>query len=84
MPHVVLLSKSRIVGRRTKTWTFSEFGDDNIATNVTIYEYVDDEVGNWIERREYYLWRDDSYQSKRVTMRTLTYYPVNSFHEKAI
>jgi len=23
---------------------------DNIATNVTIYEYVNDEVGNWIER----------------------------------
>lgn len=65
-------------GRRTKTWTFSEFGDDNVATNVTIYEYVDDEVGNWIERREYYLWRDDTYQSKRVTTRTLTYYPVNS------
>ena len=23
---------------------------DNIATNVAIYEYVNDEVGNWIER----------------------------------
>jgi hypothetical protein len=65
-------------GRRTKTWTFNEFGDDNIATAVTIYEYVDDEVGNWIERREYHLWRNDSYQSKRTTTRTLTYYPAGS------
>lgn len=61
-------------GRRSKTWTFSEFADDNIATNVTIYEYVNDEIGNWIERREYRLWRDDSYQSKRLTTRRLTYY----------
>jgi hypothetical protein len=62
-------------GRRSKTWTFSEFGDDNIATNVTIYEYVNDEIGNWIVRHEHHLWRDDSYQSKRLTTRTLTYYP---------
>lgn len=61
-------------GRRSKTWTFSEFGNDNIATNVTIYEYVNDQIGNWVERHEYHLWRDDSYQAKRLTMRTFTYY----------
>ena len=61
-------------GRRSKTWTFSEFSDDNIATNVTIYEYVNNEIGNWIERHEYHLWRDDSHQSKRLTTRTFTYY----------
>jgi hypothetical protein len=37
-------------GRRSKTGTFNEFGDDNIATNVTIYECANDEVGNWIQR----------------------------------
>jgi hypothetical protein len=62
-------------GRRSKTWIFSEFGDENIATNVTIYEYVNDDIGNWIERREHHLWRDGSYQSKSLTTRTLTYYP---------
>jgi len=61
-------------GRRSKIWTFNEFGHDNIATNVTIYEYVNDDIGNWLERHEYHLWRDDSYQSKRLTTRTLTYY----------
>lgn len=65
-------------GRRSKTWTFSEFADENIATNVTIYEYVNDEIGNWIERHEYHLWRDDLYRSKRLTTRTLTYYRANS------
>jgi hypothetical protein len=65
-------------GRRIKTWTFSEFADDNIATNVTIYEYVNDEVGNWVERHEYRLCRDDPSQSKRLTTRTHTYYQVNS------
>jgi YD repeat-containing protein len=65
-------------GRRSKTWTFSEFADDNLATNVTIYEYVNDEIGNWIERHEYHLWRNDSYQSKRLITRTLTYYQANS------
>ena len=64
-------------GRRSKIWTFNEFGHDNIATNVTIYEYVNDDIGNWLERHEYHLWRDDSYQSKRLTTRTLTYYEDN-------
>ena len=48
-------------------------GNDNIATNATIYEYANGEIGNWIERHEYHLWRDDSYQSKRLTTRTLAY-----------
>ena len=61
-------------GRIGKIWTFSEFGDDNIASSVTIYEYVTDDVGNWIERREFHLWRNDTYQSKRITTRKLTYY----------
>jgi hypothetical protein len=62
-------------GRLSKLWTFSEFDDDNIASNVTIYQYVNDERGNWIERCEFHLWRNDSYQSKTTTTRMLTYYP---------
>jgi hypothetical protein len=61
-------------GRRSKTWTFDEFGGDKLVTSVTIYGYVKDEVGNWIERHEYHLWRDDSYRTKRLTTRTLAYY----------
>jgi hypothetical protein len=62
-------------GRIGKLWTFSEFGDDDIASSVIIYEYVTDDFGNWIERREFHLWRNDSYQSKGITTRKLTYYP---------
>jgi hypothetical protein len=42
---------------------------------VTIYEYVTDDVGNWIERREFHRWRNDSYHSKGIATRKLTYYP---------
>jgi hypothetical protein len=61
-------------GRLGKLWTFSEFGEDDIASSVTIYEYVTDDVGNWIERREFHRWRNDSYHSKGIA-RKLTYYP---------
>jgi hypothetical protein len=59
-------------GRCITTWAFNE--GDNVATSATIYEYVDDEVGNWTERHEFHLWRDNSCQIKRLTIRTITYY----------
>jgi hypothetical protein len=62
-------------GRKSKIWTFDEFGEDNIASSVTIYEYVNDILGNWIDRSEFHLWRNDSYKSKVITSRKLTYYP---------
>ncbi len=62
-------------GRITKLWTFSEFDEDNVASSVTIYQYVNDDRGSWIERSELHLWRNDSYQSKTTTTRKLTYYP---------
>lgn len=62
-------------GRMSKVWTFSEFDDDNLASNVTIYQYVNDNRGNWIERCEFHLWRNDTCQSKTTTTRVLTYYP---------
>jgi hypothetical protein len=61
-------------GRIGKVWTFTEFDDDNIASSVTIYQYVNDHRGNWIGRSEFHLWRNDSYQSKTTTTRKLTYY----------
>lgn len=62
-------------GRIDKVWTFNEFGEDNIASGVTIYQYVNDDRGNWIERSQLHLWRNDSYQSKTTTTRKLAYYP---------
>jgi hypothetical protein len=43
-----------------------------------LYKYVNDEIGNWIERHEIHLWRDDSYRTKRLTTRSLSYYQVKS------
>jgi hypothetical protein len=42
---------------------------------VIVYEYVADDFGNWIERREFHRWRNDSYRSKGITTRKPTYYP---------
>jgi len=61
-------------GRRAKVWTYNEFDGSNTASSVTIYEYVDDELGNWIEQRKRHLWRNDSYESKNITTRKLTYH----------
>jgi YD repeat-containing protein len=61
-------------GRIAKHCTFSEFEADEIASKVTIYKYVNDDVGNWIERRESHLWRNDSYASEAITTRKLAYY----------
>lgn len=61
-------------GRRAKVWTYNEFDASNTASSVTIYEYVDDELGNWIEQCKRHLWRNDSYESKTITTRKLTYH----------
>jgi hypothetical protein len=62
------------VGRESKIWTFNEFEDDEVAKGVTIYEYVNDERGNWIERREFHRWRNQSDHSKTITRRKVTYF----------
>ena len=61
-------------GRVNKVWSFNEFNDDNVARNMTIYEYLNDDIGNWIERREFHLRRDDSFKSRTITSRKLKYY----------
>jgi len=60
-------------GRRAKVWTYNEFDGSDTPSGVSIYEYTDDEHGNWIEQRERRLWRNDSYESKRIVTRKLTY-----------
>jgi hypothetical protein len=66
-------------GRLSKLWTFNEFEDDNIASSVTMYEYTNDDFGNWIERRRLNQFRNCSQQSKQITTRKLTYYAGNIF-----
>jgi hypothetical protein len=62
-------------GRVSKVWTFDEFTNDDTATSVTLSQYVDDAQGNWIEHHECHVWRKDAHQSRKLTTRTLTYYP---------
>jgi len=61
-------------GRRAKVWTYNEFDGGNTPSMVSIYEYTDDEHGNWIEQRKRHVWRNDSYKSKTIITRKLTYY----------
>lgn len=61
-------------GRKRRVSTFTEFGDDEAASGLKIYEYACDEFGNWIERREFHKFRGDLSWSKTVTIRNLTYY----------
>jgi len=56
-----------------KLWTFNELGEDDTASSVTIYQYVNDDRGNWIERNESHILRKDSYQSKTTSTRKVTY-----------
>jgi hypothetical protein len=60
-------------GRRAKVWTYNEFDDGTTPSSVSLYEYVDDELGNWIEQRKCHIWRNDSYESRTITTRKLTY-----------
>lgn len=62
-------------GRLAKVWSFNEFADDDVANAVTVHEYDTDELGNWVERREFHQSRGDSHWSKTITTRKLTYYP---------
>lgn len=60
-------------GRCGKVWTYNEFDDSTTPSGVSIYEYVDDELGNWIEQRKRHMSRNDSYESTTITTRKLTY-----------
>lgn len=60
-------------GHEIKTWYFNEW--DNLAKGVTVFEYTFDELGNWIEQREYHRFKGHSHWTQRITNRKLTYYP---------
>ena len=58
-------------GRLWKLWTFSDFEDK--AQSVEIYTYVDDERGNWIDRRGVHVWRSDTRKTTNSATRELLY-----------
>jgi len=61
-------------GRKSRVWSFNDLAENDVANAVTVYEYETDEVGNWIERREFHRSRSDSHWSNKVSTRKLTYY----------
>jgi hypothetical protein len=58
-------------GRLWKLWTFSDFEEK--AQSVETYTYVDDERGNWIERRGVHVWRSDNRKTTNLTTGELLY-----------
>lgn len=63
-------------GRQSKVWSYEDLSGDDIPNSVRVYEYSCDERENWIERREFHRFRDDSKWSYKITTRELTYYLV--------
>jgi hypothetical protein len=62
-------------GRKSRVSTFTEFGGDEAASGLKIYEYTCDGFQNWIERREFHKFSSDLRWLKTVTTRKLAYYP---------
>jgi len=62
-------------GRTSRVWTFNDLVPDGPASGLAIYEYVTDEAGNWVERRDFHQSRGNSAWSMKTTTRRLTYYP---------
>jgi hypothetical protein len=42
-------------GRQGKMWTYNEFDGSNMPSRFMIYDYVDDEISNWIEQPQRHL-----------------------------
>lgn len=59
-------------GRRIKVWTFSDWED--VASSVTVSEYTNDAVGNWVKRQDFHHSKSDSRWRKTTTTRTLSYF----------
>lgn len=64
-------------GRTSKVWTLNDLESDGQANGLKIYEYTTDDVGNWIERRDFHRSRSDSKWSMKTTTRRLTYYSLD-------
>jgi hypothetical protein len=61
-------------GRESRIWTLDEFDLREQPISIEIYEYENDESGNWIERRNFYQSRFDTKWFVQKTTRKLEYY----------
>jgi len=61
-------------GRTYRVLSFNDLADENIPNYIRGFTYVCDEKGNWIERREYSLFRDDGRWQQSITTRRLSYH----------
>jgi hypothetical protein len=63
-------------GRKTRVWSFNDLATDDVPNAVSVFEYVLDDVGNWVERREHHRGRSSSRWGIRISRRRLAYWPV--------
>lgn len=63
-------------GRQIKIWTFSDWED--VASSVTVSEYRNDAIGNWVERQVFHRSKSDRRWRKTTTTRTLSYFSADS------
>ena len=61
-------------GREREVLSFNEFVSDRTPNHIRRFMYSDDEHGNWIERREYSRFVNESHWREIVTTRKLSYY----------
>jgi hypothetical protein len=62
-------------GRKVKTLSFNDWANENTPNAISIYEYLDDETGNWIERLTHHRFRNNSRWRTDSTKRKISYYP---------
>ena len=63
-------------GKKTRVWSFDDLATDDIPNAVSVFEYVSDDWGNWVERREHHRGRSSSRWGIRISRRRLAYWPV--------
>lgn len=62
-------------GREHRILSYNDLDDSNVPNSIRDFVYKCDEHGNWTERIEFHRFGSDSDRTKRITTRTLTYYP---------
>jgi hypothetical protein len=62
-------------GRKHRILSYNDVEDTDVPTSIRGFVYKGDEHGNWTECSEYHRSRSDSDWTKRITSRTLKYYP---------
>jgi hypothetical protein len=64
-------------GRKQRILSYDDLADAQIPSSIRSFTYTYDEHGNWIERGEYYRSKSDTDWTKSMTMRKLTYFPLD-------